>query len=172
MKKIVSIGVVSFLLMGCFNAESPVVNSEVDIGLAEQLVSQNIEKIEAKLSGLNATPSNYESEYKLPHLVRLAQASSFFDAEVEKLQSIHKKELVKLDRQILDVQKELKDLGGDNKDVKAKLSQLKIQKAEANKAVTQSVKSIKSRKDDRINALNESYTDVLLADFKTILNQK
>lgn len=169
MKKLLSVGITTLLLMGCFSEKSSMEDSQPNLDSADELISSNIEKIEARLTALGATPSNYSSEYKQPHLVRLAQASGFFDAEVEKLQSIHKKEMVKLDRQILDAQKELKDLGGNDKDAKAKLSQLKVQKAEANKAVTQSVKSIKSRKDDRINALNESYIDILLADFKTIL---
>ncbi|MCY9861050.1 hypothetical protein OTK49_00645 [Vibrio coralliirubri] len=169
MKNILSLSFVAFLIAGCNTGGDPTHVGELDLSSAEKQISTKIKNIENVLNVHEATPANYNTEYKRAHLTRLAEAIRFFDGEVANLKENHLKSSVLVDRSILDAQKELKDLGGSNKEAQAKLIALKSQKAEEDKHLSKSIKLINSRKKDRINALNASYAEILMTDFKTFL---
>ncbi|ELP5902256.1 hypothetical protein QTV49_004285 [Vibrio vulnificus] len=70
------------------------------------LVSRDIILYEKNLEHSSRMPTDFEQNYRTPHLVRLYEASVFFRNKAQSLENLHEKRIISLDRKILDATKD------------------------------------------------------------------
>ena len=151
----------SFSLLGCFSEDVVTTGVTMTTQEVQSLVAREIILYEKNLEHSGRMPTDFEQNYKNPHLVRLYEASVFFRNKAQGLDNLHEKKMVSLDRKILDAKKEELDSGIKSE----KLKILKRERGDLQVGHNKSLKMLKDKEKERINYLNEQYLAVLKADF-------
>lgn len=161
MKNWIIVAGLSFSILGCFSEDIENTGVTMTTQEVQSLVARDITLYEKNLKLSGRMPTDFEQNYKKPHLVRLYEASVFFRNKAQGLERLHEKKMISLDRKILDAKKEELDSGIKSE----KLRILKRERGNLQVGHNKSLKMLKGKEKDRINYLNEQYLAVLKADF-------
>ncbi len=134
---------------------------------ASSLLTRDVDAWELKYKSVQATlPSNYDSEYRNPHLKRLFDASVYFDLELEKLKKDHKDTLGSIEREMVDL-KVKRNSAPENmrSQLQLELTNLISKKKSTISKYDALVSIVNTNKTNRINQLNKLYLEVLTKDF-------
>ncbi|MBU2895635.1 hypothetical protein [Vibrio hepatarius] len=151
----------SFSLLGCFSEDVVTTGVTMTTQEVQSLVARDIILYEKNLERSGRMPTDFEQNYKKPHLVKLYVASVFFRNKAQDLDNLHEKKMISLDRKILDAKKEELDSGIKSEELKI----LKRGRGGLQVGHNKSLKMLKDKEKERINYLNEQYLAVLKADF-------